>query len=245
MSEEKIRELLIKRSHDNYKEPDTDPPDDDYKISYDLKEYPHAFVIASIVNRQISGDKAWGIPDKLAARLGDFSFATLKALSLEKMLELMSIPNPLHRYPKLMSECLVAAIDRIEKEYNGDTPRIWANNPSSAEVVYRFLQFKGVGRKIATLAANMLVRNFEILMSDYYSIDVSIDIHIRLVFKRLGLVSENADDDEITYKARSINPEYPGILDYRAWEIGHNWCKPKTPRCQDCYMREVCPSSRA
>ena len=98
--------------------------------------------------------------------------------------------------------------------------QIWSNNPSSAKVVYEFLQFKGSGKKIATMAANILARQFKIPFSDYYSIDISPDVHILRVMRRTGLVDNNADLDSIIYKARELNPEFPGIIDFSCWEIG-------------------------
>ena len=42
-----------------------------------------------------------------------------------------------------------------------------------------------MGIKIATMNANILVRQFKIEFSDYYSIDISSDIHVRRILKRL------------------------------------------------------------
>jgi len=78
-------------------------------------------------------------------------------------------------------------------------------------------------------------------MSDYTCIDISPDTHVRRVFKRLGVISKNASNDELIYSARELNPEYPGIFDLSCWEIGRNWCKLQKPQCEDCYLHEYCP----
>ena len=36
------------------------------------------------------------------------------------------------------------------------------------------------------MATNILARQFKIPMSDYYSVDISLDVHIQRVLKRLG-----------------------------------------------------------
>jgi endonuclease III len=107
-------------------------------------------------------------------------------------------------------------------------------------VVYEFLQFKGCGKKIATMAANILARQFKIPFSDYYSIDISPDVHILRVMRRTGLVDNNADLDSIIYKARELNPEFPGIIDFSCWEIGRTWCRPSNPNCNECIINSEC-----
>jgi endonuclease-3 len=100
-----------------------------------------------------------------------------------------------------------------------------------------------VGPKIATMAANALAREFKVPLSDHYSIDVSVDVHVRRVFARLGLVPSDSTGDQIVYRARALHPDFPGLLDFPAWEIGRTWCRPQRPDCAACYMTEICPSA--
>lgn len=219
----------------------TGNPDADALIN-DLENYPHALVIACIMDRQIKAEKAWMIPLRLSERLGNFRFATLGALSLSEIERAMLEPEPLHRFPAEMSRNLHDAILRIAKHYNGDARRIWADSPSSALVVYRFLQFRGVGPKIATMATNILARDFRVQFSDYYSVDVSADVHVRRVFARLGLTREKPTVDEVIFRGRALYPEFPGKLDLPCWEIGRKWCHPAEPACHECTMANVCPT---
>ena len=155
----------------------------------------------------------------------------------------MSKPAPLHRFPSRMAGVLHAAIWRIADQYDGNAANIWADKPSSAEVVYRFLQFDGVGPKIANVATNCLARHFKVPFSDYYSIDIAADVHVRRVFRRLGLVCESAGLEEVIYRARSLHPEFPGLMDYPCWELGRNWCRERKRLCADCHMNDLCPSA--
>jgi endonuclease III len=139
-----------------------------------------------------------------------------------------------------MAEIFYKAILKIKKDYEGNASKIWNNNPSSASVVYKFLDFEGSGIKISTMAANILARQFKIPFSDYYSIDISPDVHIKRVMKRIGYVPENAENDMIIYKARELNPVFPGIIDFSCWEIGRNWCKPNKPDCKNCIVKDDC-----
>lgn len=205
----------------------------------DLNSHPHAFVLASIMDRQIKAERAWIIPFRFKQKLGDFSFDTLTSLSEDEITDLMTKPKSLHWLAEEMSHNFYLAIKLIEKRYSGNASLIWANKPSSAEVVYRFLEFRGIGPKIATMATNILAREFKIEFSDYYSIDISADALVKRVFKRLGLVSKK-DGNTVIYKARALNPKFPGLLDYPTWKLGREWCKPQNPDCNNCKMRNLC-----
>ncbi len=207
----------------------------------DLETFPHAFVLACVMDRQMRAEKAWLIPYAIARKLGHFEFQSLSGLSPEEIYGLMSNPQPLHRFPEKMSKNFHAAIQLMASKYNGKASLIWQGEPPSAEVVYRFLEFRGIGQKIATMAVNTLARDFKVKFSDYYSIDISIDVHVRRVFSRLGLIPKDATNEQIIYRARALCPEYPGLLDLPAWEIGRNRCKPLVPECVGCYMSDICP----
>jgi len=210
------------------------------KLLNDLENKPHAFVLACVMDRQIKAERAWLIPYRISQKLGNFEFHTLEVLTLEETEELMTIPEHLHRFPAEMAKNFFSAIQTITEKYHGDASNIWIGKPSSAEVVYRFLEFRGIGQKIGTMAVNILARDFKVGFSDYYSIDISVDVHIRRVFKRLGLITSDATSEQIIYRVRALSPEFPGLLDLPAWEIGRKWCKPSEPNCPECYMYRVC-----
>ena len=211
-----------------------------------LKEFPHAFVLACLMDRQGGWKKAWQVPYKISQRLGEFSMAALSGLSQERITELMSQPEKLVFRFNVMSEVFHSAIQRITNEYGGDASRVWTGKPSSSDVVYRFLQFKGAGPKIATMATNILARDYKVEFSDYCSLDISVDVHVLRVFKRLGLCRSNASNEEVIYKARALSPDYPGRLDLPCWVIGKNWCKVEESKrdCRSCCMSDLCPSAQ-
>lgn len=245
---ETIRDLLLRRGEELYSSPRqirhfTDNEKANALLN-DLDNYPHAFVLACVMDRQIKAERAWLIPHLVSEEIGGFEFSRLRSLSRGKVRDLMIRPVPLHRFPERMSENFYDAVRVIADTYEGDASRIWRGKPSSADVVYRFLQFRGVGPKIATMATNILAREFKVKLSDYYSVDVSADVHVRRVFLRLGLMEQDATNDELIYKARSLYPRFPGLLDLPAWEIGRKWCRPRVPLCDGCYMRGVCPSAK-
>jgi hypothetical protein len=113
-------------------------------------------------------------------------------------------------------------------------------NPPCALVIRRFLEFEGIGAKIATMATNILVRQFNVPMLNKSAIDISADRQVMKYFQSHGLLREAAKKEELIYLAREINPEYPGLLDLLAWEQGRQ-IPPKPYRRQ----REVAILSHA
>jgi endonuclease-3 len=93
------------------------------------------------------------------------------------------------------------------------------------------------------MAANILARHFKVPFSDYYSIDVSADVHVRRVFGRLGLVGEDASVEQIVYRARDLHPVFPALLDRAAYWAGKNWCRPLLSVCSECDLSNVCPTA--
>ncbi len=211
----------------------------------DLADYPHAFVIACIADRQDRTKRPWLMPFRMAEKLETFEFSHLRALSVKEIVRLVSKPKALCIYPNVMGTAVHDALVVIEREYGGNASGIWAGKPSSADVVYRFLELPGFGVKISTMAANILARTFKVPFRDYSSIDISPDRHVRRVFARLGLTREKAPDAELIYRARSLSPKFPGLLDSPTFEIGRNWCKERVPICSGCFMRDVCPTANS
>ncbi|MFN8524830.1 MAG: hypothetical protein U0821_17170 [Chloroflexota bacterium] len=95
------------------------------------------------------------------------------------------------------------------------------------------------------MAANILARAFKTPLSDRFSIDISADVHVRRVFTRLGLIEHDASNEELIYRARELNPAYPGVFDLPAWEVGGTWCRSRTTDCAACYLSQWCPTARA
>lgn len=243
-NQEKIVKILIRKGKELFNQPYkkiefTKNPEADNLLN-NLKEYPHAFVLACIMDRQMKAEKAWLIPYKISKEIGTFKFSKLLSLKLSEIKKIFKRKN-LHRFNEVMAENFYFAIQKIHKDYNDDASNIWKDRPKSATIVKRFLEFKGVGIKIATMAANILAREFKIPMKDYICIDISPDVHVKRVFKRLGFISKDGDNDELIYAARELNPKYPGIFDLSCWHIGRYYCPPKNPDCNNCYLNKYCP----
>ena len=153
----------------------------------DLAGHPHAFVLACLVDRQVRAEWAWRVPWVIGERNGSFEIDDLAQLTEGEWLTLLRRPEPAHRMPETMATVLHRAVARIKDHYDGDASRIWAATPPSALVVRRFLEFHGAGPKIATMAANILVREFHVPLGDHRYIDISADVQTQRVMARLGV----------------------------------------------------------
>jgi len=243
-NQEKAISVLIKKGENLLDKPRqrtlfTGDKDADNLLN-DIKDYPHAYVLACIMDRQIKAERAWAIPYKVSKEIGGFEFSKLRSLTPDKVNLIFKTHN-MHRFNEEMANNFYLAIQKIHNGYGDDVSRIWSNSPPSAAIVRRFLEFRGVGVKIATIAVNILARDFKISMKDHICIDISPDTHVKRVFKRLGFIPVEASNDELIYCARELNPEYPGVFDLSCWEIGRNWCRPNNPECNECYLGKLCP----
>ena len=242
----KIAEILIRRGkqllNDPYKKEEFTKNPEANNLLDDIDRFPHAFLLGCIMDRQMKAEKAWLIPYEVSREIGGFEFSRLLKISQKEFKRIFK-QKRLHRFNDIMAENFYFGIQKIHKSYNNDASNIWKRRPKSATVVKRFLEFKGVGIKIATMAANILVRKFRVPLSDYICIDVSPDTHVVRVFKRLGFISTYDSKDELIYSARELNPKYPGIFDLSCWEIGRNWCGPQKVDCKSCYLNLYCPKN--
>jgi endonuclease-3 len=239
-----IVDILIKRGNELFEKPYqplefTKDKDIDSFLN-NLDEYPHLYVLACIMDRQVKAERAWAIPYRISKEINSFQFDDLVKIPLERIKNIFT-ERKLHRFNEKMAICYYEAIIRIRDQYKGDVSLIWKGVPGSATIVKRFLQFHGAGIKIATMATNILAREFKIPMKDRICIDISPDVQVKRVFQRLGFISENTSTDEIIFTARELNPEYPGIFDHSCWELGRTWCKPQNPVCDKCYLDQQCP----
>ena len=239
-----MEELLVKLAKKRFENPKSQIVHfvDDIKanaILNDLENYPHAYVLACLMDRQIKAERAWNIPYEIYKEINSFEFGDIEDIYFDDLKDIFN-KKKLHRFNDTMAKIFHNAIFDIRRKYDGNAANIWNNKPSSSAVIYRFLEFKGSGIKISTMAVNILARQFRIPFSGYYSIDISPDVHIVRVMKRMGFVPKNANNDMVIYKARELNPEFPGIIDFSCWEIGRNWCRPKKPICNECIVENSC-----
>lgn len=189
------------------------------RLLNNLEHFPHLFVCACVMDRQIKAGRAWSIPYLIGKEIGGFEFHKFAEIKLSQFKEIFNRLKP-HRFNEKMAGYFYSAVQDIHIKYADDASQIWADKPKSALIIRRFLEFGGVGIKIANMATNILARDFKIPMLDFSSIDIAPDVQVKKFFVEKGLLRKEASNEELIYRAREIYPEYPGILDIVAWEMG-------------------------
>jgi len=241
MDKNAIRDKLI-----NFAENDAEKvmkeESQDWEEDKDPNEYPLEFVLRVIFDEHIRWELAWAAPDELRNRLGHLDVNKIAQIDESELKKIMSTPKALHPYVNKMPRQIIRACKFIVDRYNGDARQIWKGSLYAKDIENRFDEIPQIGQKKASMAVNMLVRDYgiPILDKERQGIDVSYDIHVRRVFIRTGLV-DNDSLDEVIKAAQVLNPQYPGALDYPAWVIGQKWCKKTNPLCSDCILASVCP----
>lgn len=204
-----------------------------------LRRDSNAFVIGMLFTQGVPAERAWAGPFRLLQRLGTLDPAYL-AREPQAVRHALQQPPMLHRFKETLPAWIVSAAERIVTEYAGDASLIWAPGSSVVEVTERLLAFDGIGRKKAVMGVEILMRHFGVELSGRECGSVAYDVHVRRVFLRAGLVSEDSPE-AITEAASAICRESPGTLDLAAWLIGRQTCRPRQPRCEECRLGSACP----
>lgn len=201
-----------------------------------------AFVLGVLFNERRSAEKVWEAPYLLRQRLGGFDLAKIANMSDEEIIKAFEEAGLkyLSRY-KRMARWTRELCKQIREKYHGEVENLWSDIPTADKLQARFDEFVGIDQKKASMAVNILVRDFKIeIRGSKEKIDISYDRHVRRIFLRTGLV-EKDDMGLLIRVARKLHPEFPGELDYPAWRIGRDWCRPTNPKCKDCFISDVCP----
>ena len=200
----------------------------------------NAFLIALISDQSVKAEMAWRLPYYLSKRLGHFDFGKIaKEESAESLEAIIKEKPALHRYPRKMAEYIFFAIKKVVEDYNSEAENIWKNDLNAEHIIARLEEFKGISHKKAALGTLLLVRDFGVNLKNLRCIDIAYDVHVRRIFLRMGL-ADNDNIKDVTASAREICDEFPGSLTLPFWVAGREYCRPTSPKCEECYFKEFC-----
>jgi endonuclease III len=122
------------------------------------------------------------------------------------------------------TKALRGTMQRLLEEHGGEVPRR----------LEELVQLPGVARKTANVVAAELGEPQGIV----------VDTHVRRLSQRLGLTKE---DDPVKIERdlqRLVPREYWSLFPHLLIWHGRRVCIARAPRCEDCVLNDLCPSSR-
>lgn len=125
---------------------------------------------------------------------------------------------------RMKSKHIQESAQKILDEFNGEVP----------DTMDSLLQLPGVARKTANI---VLGNSFEKVEG------IAVDTHVKRLSGRLGLTTKE-DPNKIEQDLMSLVPKPKWFhLTYLFIEHGRKVCKAPTPRCEECVLNGICPSS--
>lgn len=143
--------------------------------------------------------------------------AEISSLPLPKLRKLIKAAGLV----KQKAENIKRTAEMIVKEYGGKVP-------TSREALMRL---PGVGPKTADV----------VLCYGLNEPTIPVDTHVNRVSKRLGLVRENADLEEVRKTLQRIfSVDHWHLINRGLVLFGREICLPRYPRCGKCPLRKIC-----
>jgi endonuclease-3 len=129
------------------------------------------------------------------------------------------------------TKAIRGACRMIVEEFEGEVP------DSMAELI----RLPGVARKTANI---VLWNSYPEKAETDPDAGVAVDTHVRRVAQRLGFTTQK-DPNKIERDLMEILPREDWMpISYVFIDHGRAVCKAPTPRCEDCVVNQLCPSSR-
>ena len=180
---------------------------------------PHEMLFATILSAQCTDAMVNKVTTELFRK-----YPTLEDYAAADPLELQQDIKPTGFF-RQKSKNLQAAARKILDEYGGKVP----------DTMAELTTIPGAARKTANI----------VLGNAYGKVEgIAVDTHVRRVSQRLGLTTHE-DPVKIEQDLMELVPKSKWFkLSYLFIEHGRAVCKAPVPRCSDCVLTDLCPSSR-
>jgi endonuclease-3 len=180
---------------------------------------PHEMLFATILSAQCTDAMVNKVTEKLFAK-----YPTLEDYASADILELQQDVKPTGFFRQKSKNLQTTARVLLEK-FDGRVPSTMAE----------LITLPGAARKTANI----------VLGNSFGKVEgIAVDTHVRRVSQRLGLTT-NEDPVKIEQDLMALVPKSKWFqLSYLFIEHGRAVCKAPTPKCGDCVLSDICPSSR-
>lgn len=177
---------------------------------------PYELLIATILSAQCTDEKVNQVTPELFKRYPD-----TKAMSESVLTELEKLIKPTGFF-RNKAKNIKTCCELLVQKHGGQVPK----------TIEELCELPGVGRK----TANVVLGNAYQITSG-----VAVDTHVTRLSNRFGWVKTN-DAVKIEAKLNKMCPQKDWII-FSHYLIAHgrSICVARSPKCQDCFIKDACP----
>ena len=190
-------------------------PDARCALDYDS---PLQLLIATVLSAQCTDERVNSVTPELFARYPEAAdYAAAQRSDLE------SILRPLG-FQRAKAGHLLGIGEKLVADFQGEVPR----------TVKELTSLPGVGRKTAL-----------VVLGNAFGIPgLTVDTHFGRLMQRLGLTGEKTPVKIERYIAKLVPEEEWTMFSHRVIFHGRQVCHARTPECEACVLRDMCPAAR-
>lgn len=190
-------------------------PDARCALDYDS---PLQLLIATVLSAQCTDERVNSVTPELFARYPEAAdYAAAQRSDLE------SILRPLG-FQRAKAGHLLGIGEKLVADFQGEVPR----------TVRELTSLPGVGRKTAL-----------VVLGNAFGIPgLTVDTHFSRLMQRLGLTGEKTPVKIERDIAQLVPEEEWTMFSHRVIFHGRQVCHARTPECEACVLRDMCPAAR-
>jgi endonuclease III len=180
---------------------------------------PHEMLFATMLSAQCTDAMVNKVTEKLFVK-----YPTLEDYASADRGELEQEVKPTGFF-RMKAKHVQETAQRLLEDFGGKVP----------ETLALLTTLPGVARKTANVVLGNAFGKVE---------GIAVDTHVRRLARRLGLTTHD-EPEKIEQDLMRLVPKPKWMhLTYLFIEHGRKVCKAPTPRCEDCVLSDLCPSSR-
>lgn len=180
-------------------------------------ETPWQLLIAVILSAQCTDARVNIVTADLFKK-----YDSLEAFANADVIELEDDIRSIGFY-RMKAKNIISCCQDLVYKFGGEVPRTLEELTSLA----------GVGRK----TANVIRGNI------YNDPSIVVDTHVKRISKKLGFTKED-DPEKVEYDLMKVLPKDHWILyNIQIITLGRTICTARKPACEECFLRQVCPSA--
>jgi endonuclease-3 len=187
-------------------------------ICYLNHETPWQLLIAVILSAQCTDARVNLVTADLFQKYKsprDFAEAELK--ELEKDIHSLGFYH-------MKAKNIISCCQDLVNKFGGNVP----------DNMEELLSLAGVGRK----TANVILGNI------YDQPSIVVDTHVKRISIKLGF-AKSEDPEKIEYELMKVLPKEHWILwNIQIITLGRSICVARSPKCGECFLRDLCPSAK-